>query len=53
VLVVNGNHNIMIPTVNSYVLSQNLPKAHHVGLAQATSALPAAARELRRIHSSA
>ena len=26
-LVVNGNHDVMIPTVNSYILSQHLPNA--------------------------
>ena len=26
-LVVNGNHDIMVPTINSYVLSQNIPRA--------------------------
>jgi pimeloyl-ACP methyl ester carboxylesterase len=25
--VVNGSHDIVIPTVNSYILQQNLPKA--------------------------
>ena len=27
VLVINGSHDIMVPTINSYVLFQNLPKA--------------------------
>jgi pimeloyl-ACP methyl ester carboxylesterase len=26
-LVVNGNHDVMIPTINSYTLSQNIPRA--------------------------
>jgi pimeloyl-ACP methyl ester carboxylesterase len=26
-LVVNGSHDIMVPTINSYVLSQNIPRA--------------------------
>src|SRR5262245_2099264 len=26
-LVVNGNHDVMIPTINSYNLSQNIPRA--------------------------
>jgi pimeloyl-ACP methyl ester carboxylesterase len=26
-LVVNGNHDIMIPTINSYILSQKIPRA--------------------------
>lgn len=29
-LVVNGNHDIMLPTINSYILSQHLPKAELV-----------------------
>jgi pimeloyl-ACP methyl ester carboxylesterase len=27
ILVVNGSHDIMIPTVNSFILSQHLPNA--------------------------
>jgi pimeloyl-ACP methyl ester carboxylesterase len=26
-LVVNGNHDVMIPTLNSYTLSQRIPRA--------------------------
>jgi pimeloyl-ACP methyl ester carboxylesterase len=26
-LVVNGNHDIMMPTINSYILAQNIPQA--------------------------
>jgi pimeloyl-ACP methyl ester carboxylesterase len=29
-LVVNGNHDIMLPTINSYILSQHIPKAELV-----------------------
>jgi pimeloyl-ACP methyl ester carboxylesterase len=29
-LVVNGDHDIMLPTINSYILSQHLPKAELV-----------------------
>lgn len=26
-LVVNGNNDVMVPTINSYILSQNIPRA--------------------------
>jgi pimeloyl-ACP methyl ester carboxylesterase len=28
--VINGNHDIMLPTINSYILSQRIPKAQLV-----------------------
>jgi len=28
-LVVNGNHDIMIPTINSYILAQHLPRTRN------------------------
>jgi pimeloyl-ACP methyl ester carboxylesterase len=29
-LVTNGNHDIMLPTINSYILAQRIPKAQLV-----------------------
>lgn len=28
VLIVNGNHDICVPTINSYIMYQNMPNAH-------------------------